>query len=370
MPADDLIPIQFSNSNKDDKYKSSGNSQKTVAVRPAAEPQRCPRCDSSNTKFCYYNNYNLSQPRYFCKTCRRYWTKGGALRNIPIGGGSRKNKKIYIKSSSSSSRFSSDFLDLAGSSSYLNHIGGFKFSNSDLSPGINFLTTYNSYSKLISPIQHNQQLFITPYGNISRSLPSSSCSSLHNLSGTSSGNFTRFSFPLSSTTGLKQDYVLQYDENTTRSNNIVASSILSLSSINQDLQWKLQQERLDTMMFGGEKNLMNTKVDSSTTSATIHPPMLSIIPQKPQPIRFENLEISSRMKYNDVDQAVGEFMKDGDDGSGNGSLSTEWFFDQNSNCSPVVNQTQTNSNDTVTTGIDQAWCNLINTHNFHSLTTK
>ncbi|KAI9109427.1 hypothetical protein K1719_019481 [Acacia pycnantha] len=54
---------------------------------------KCPRCDSTNTKFCYYNNYNLSQPRHFCKSCRRYWTKGGTLRNIPVGGGSRKNTK-------------------------------------------------------------------------------------------------------------------------------------------------------------------------------------------------------------------------------------------------------------------------------------
>ncbi|KAJ6822992.1 putative dof zinc finger protein DOF3.6-like isoform X1 [Iris pallida] len=54
-------------------------------------PLQCPRCDSTNTKFCYYNNYNLSQPRHFCKNCRRYWTKGGALRNIPVGGGTRKN---------------------------------------------------------------------------------------------------------------------------------------------------------------------------------------------------------------------------------------------------------------------------------------
>ncbi|KAJ4949821.1 hypothetical protein NE237_019472 [Protea cynaroides] len=42
---------------------------------------KCPRYDSLNTKFCYYNNYNLSQPRHFCKSCRRYWTKGGVLRN-------------------------------------------------------------------------------------------------------------------------------------------------------------------------------------------------------------------------------------------------------------------------------------------------
>ncbi|KAL6912255.1 hypothetical protein ACP4OV_001060 [Aristida adscensionis] len=57
------------------------------------QPLKCPRCDSTHTKFCYYNNYSLSQPRYFCKTCRRYWTKGGSLRNVPVGGGCRKNKR-------------------------------------------------------------------------------------------------------------------------------------------------------------------------------------------------------------------------------------------------------------------------------------
>ncbi|KAI9077542.1 hypothetical protein K1719_040474 [Acacia pycnantha] len=52
----------------------------------------CPRCASSNTKFCYFNNYSFSQPRYFCKSCRRYWTKGGSLRNVPVGGASRKSR--------------------------------------------------------------------------------------------------------------------------------------------------------------------------------------------------------------------------------------------------------------------------------------
>ncbi|KAI5386664.1 dof zinc finger protein DOF1.4 [Lathyrus oleraceus] len=55
---------------------------------------RCPRCDSSNTKFCYYNNYSLTQPRHFCKACKRYWTRGGTLRNVPVGGGCRKNKRL------------------------------------------------------------------------------------------------------------------------------------------------------------------------------------------------------------------------------------------------------------------------------------
>ncbi|XP_075496454.1 dof zinc finger protein DOF4.6-like isoform X1 [Primulina tabacum] len=71
-------------------------------VRPHKEKaSNCPRCNSTNTKFCYYNNYSLSQPRYFCKTCRRYWTEGGSLRNIPVGGGSRKNKRSSSNSSSS-----------------------------------------------------------------------------------------------------------------------------------------------------------------------------------------------------------------------------------------------------------------------------
>ncbi|KAL6224730.1 hypothetical protein ACLB2K_003585 [Fragaria x ananassa] len=82
---------------------SSATTTTTAAAVAAAtansENLRCPRCDSANTKFCYYNNYNLTQPRHFCKTCRRYWTKGGALRNVPIGGGCRKNKSGTISTS-------------------------------------------------------------------------------------------------------------------------------------------------------------------------------------------------------------------------------------------------------------------------------
>ncbi|XP_074587843.1 uncharacterized protein LOC141843691 [Curcuma longa] len=61
--------------------------------QPPPPPVKCPRCDSTNTKFCYYNNYNLSQPRHFCKACRRYWTMGGVLRDVPFGGGCRKSKR-------------------------------------------------------------------------------------------------------------------------------------------------------------------------------------------------------------------------------------------------------------------------------------
>ncbi|KAK2382890.1 dof zinc finger protein DOF1.4 [Trifolium repens] len=71
-------------------------------VQQQQQALRCPRCDSSNTKFCYYNNYSLSQPRHFCKACKRYWTRGGTLRNVPVGGGCRKNKRVKRPNHSSS----------------------------------------------------------------------------------------------------------------------------------------------------------------------------------------------------------------------------------------------------------------------------
>lgn len=88
-----------------DNPTSSGSldqQQKKTLARPQKDQiVNCPRCNSVNTKFCYYNNYSLSQPRYFCKTCRRYWTAGGSLRNVPVGGGSRKNRRSSATSSSS-----------------------------------------------------------------------------------------------------------------------------------------------------------------------------------------------------------------------------------------------------------------------------
>ncbi|XP_061348172.1 dof zinc finger protein DOF1.2-like [Gastrolobium bilobum] len=68
--------------------RSSSRWKPSIEIAP-----NCPRCASTNTKFCYYNNYSLSQPRYFCKGCRRYWTKGGSIRNVPVGGGCRKNRR-------------------------------------------------------------------------------------------------------------------------------------------------------------------------------------------------------------------------------------------------------------------------------------
>ncbi|EOA38254.1 hypothetical protein CARUB_v10009735mg [Capsella rubella] len=76
---------------------ASSHQQQQQQQQQPQQPQpqlKCPRCDSSNTKFCYYNNYSLSQPRHFCKACKRYWTRGGTLRNVPVGGSYRKNKRM------------------------------------------------------------------------------------------------------------------------------------------------------------------------------------------------------------------------------------------------------------------------------------
>lgn len=83
-----------------------GDENKQCHPRPPPQ-QQCPRCESLDTKFCYYNNYSLLQPRYFCKACKRSWTQGGTLRNIPIGGHSRRGKRSKSSSSSTINSFQS-----------------------------------------------------------------------------------------------------------------------------------------------------------------------------------------------------------------------------------------------------------------------
>ncbi|XP_059667815.1 dof zinc finger protein DOF2.4-like [Cornus florida] len=106
---------------------------------------KCPRCESTNTKFCYFNNYSLSQPRHFCKTCRRYWTRGGALRNVPVGGGCRRNKRS--KGSSSKSPVSSDRQTLSASTSAIS-------SSSSGNPNLIGLSPQFPPLRFMAPLQH------------------------------------------------------------------------------------------------------------------------------------------------------------------------------------------------------------------------
>ncbi|CAM0880947.1 unnamed protein product [Alopecurus aequalis] len=73
------------------KTEFEGSIQEKVLKKPDMIVP-CPRCNSMETKFCYFNNYNVSQPRHFCRNCQRYWTAGGNIRNVPVGSGRRRNK--------------------------------------------------------------------------------------------------------------------------------------------------------------------------------------------------------------------------------------------------------------------------------------
>ncbi|XP_017221059.1 cyclic dof factor 1 [Daucus carota subsp. sativus] len=75
---------------KEDPSDTSNSDEKSLGKPDKLLP--CPRCCSMDTKFCYYNNYNVSQPRHFCKKCQRYWTAGGTMRSVPVGSGRRKSK--------------------------------------------------------------------------------------------------------------------------------------------------------------------------------------------------------------------------------------------------------------------------------------
>uniref|UniRef100_A0A7N0TQ69 Dof-type domain-containing protein n=1 Tax=Kalanchoe fedtschenkoi TaxID=63787 RepID=A0A7N0TQ69_KALFE len=82
---------------KDDQcVETDPDSQEKVLKKPE-KVIPCPRCSSFNTKFCYFNNYNVNQPRHFCKNCQRYWTAGGTMRNVPVGAGKRKNKQLPLQ---------------------------------------------------------------------------------------------------------------------------------------------------------------------------------------------------------------------------------------------------------------------------------
>ncbi|KAJ8493565.1 hypothetical protein OPV22_015286 [Ensete ventricosum] len=79
------------NSMPEERRSDAGSWQEKAARKPE-KMLPCPRCGSPDTKFCYYNNYNVNQPRHFCRNCHRYWTAGGAMRNVPVGAGRLKNR--------------------------------------------------------------------------------------------------------------------------------------------------------------------------------------------------------------------------------------------------------------------------------------
>lgn len=215
-----------------------GNRKRSSAPRADQEqPVTCPRCDSSNTKFCYYNNYSLAQPRYFCKTCRRYWTKGGALRNVPVGGGCRKAKKIKSSSSSAASRLLSCGGDTEafGEPAIEFQLGGLSLPR--LHPA-----TAGVYTQFINRAGSGSGFGLDMLG-LNYQIPSTKTTSSPTSSVVVQGGDHR---PIS------------------------LSSIESLSSINQEMHWKLQQQRLALIYAGDNNNNNNENNDDNHSQIQNH----------------------------------------------------------------------------------------------------
>ncbi|CAJ2639363.1 unnamed protein product [Trifolium pratense] len=134
---------------ENEQQNTNNNEDKTLKKPDKLLP--CPRCNSMDTKFCYYNNYNINQPRYFCKACQRYWTAGGTMRNVPVGAGRRKNKN------NSSSHYRhitiSEALDAARiiSPNGTHHLQKFKTNGRVLSFGLDHPQICDSMSNVFNP---------------------------------------------------------------------------------------------------------------------------------------------------------------------------------------------------------------------------
>ncbi|CAH8320447.1 unnamed protein product [Eruca vesicaria subsp. sativa] len=271
-------------------HRISGTSQtKKPPSSSASQDQqtlKCPRCNSPNTKFCYYNNYSLSQPRHFCKACRRYWTRGGSLRNVPIGGGCRKTKKSIkpniIAPSSSSHRFFSSTME--DESKFFPPPTSMDFQLAGLSLNkINDLQLMNNQEvrTTTTPVDVGSGLSLMGFGD-------------YNNNNHAPASFTT-------------------DEN-------LATSIETLSCLNQDLHWRLQQQRM-AMFFGNSKEE-------------------TVVVERPQPLLYRNLET--------VSSSPSPTAKKGEN-------QTEWYFGNN-NDSERVNS-NTGGRDQWNNGI-QAWTDL------------
>lgn len=298
--------VAANHKNTQDHENQQGSSSETKITDQQKVVIKCPRCDSPNTKFCYYNNYSLTQPRHFCKTCRRYWTNGGSLRNVPIGGGCRKKQKLKHSSTPSQAinKYStSPSLDF--------HLGSLPLPLS---------LPFSS-----KPFYYNQFSSIGGVSSSNTCVSTTSASSFHldpnglNLypfSSSNGGGFINGGNENAAIQGMNFMNVSTSANNTNCTS--LASSIESLSCRNQDLHLKLQQQRLATLFED------NNRKESGTVLLS----QVSI--EKPQPILFQNLEISKA-----------EMFQVGGGGDSRKEGASEWFFGMNSYSSVMAPSTTT-----------------------------
>lgn len=263
-------------------------SERKSAMKPPDQVLKCPRCDSPNTKFCYYNNYSLTQPRHFCKTCRRYWTKGGALRNVPIGGGCRKNKRPkqqQMAAAVADQPRLRHIVDAAAASGCLNNDiengGGLSLLQSALSTPMSFPDRLGlSFSRGLQDSMSaagEQPVFgfdnTTPPATTTTSILQSSCQALANLPPLET-TLLGLNLPATKPESVGFDITAaaadlnslfetspptpQISQPPRASTSFNLLPMESLNNLNADLQWRLQQQqRLAMILAAADKSEAN-----------------------------------------------------------------------------------------------------------------
>jgi hypothetical protein len=208
--------------------------------------------------------------------------------------------------SSSSSRLSCDNSKDSASSSDL--VGGLKFLHSLSSPSMDFHLGTGCLPFPRLQLQQNHHNLSPIFNHFSSFGENSSAMNHNNNNYPASSNSVAASamnFPFSVGGGNNNFNGAIQGMSSMNIHSNVASSIESLSSMNQDLHWKLQQQRL-SMLFGGGEN--QQKENNQT--------------EKPlQPILFQNLEVTKQQDGGNF--SVGNSRRESING---GDTPTEWFF--------------------------------------------
>lgn len=243
---------------------------------------------------------------------------------------------------SSSSRLSGENTSNNSSGSN-SELGGFKF----------FQGTSLAMDFQLGGVSNFPKLYNPQFSSYSIPSNTRDCFGLETTLGNSvSSPLMGFNFPLPNimkqgeSSGYGLEGIANQMGNSMNVHSNIASSIESLSSMNQDLHWKLQQERM-AMLFSGGENNQNENPSSSLPIETINI-------HKPQPILFHNLEASR----NAASGTGGNSRKES---GGGADIATEWFFEtpfppMNSQ-NPISNATDGNEGTSNWNGI-QGWSDL------------
>ncbi|CAN4116952.1 unnamed protein product [Withania somnifera] len=138
---------------------------------------KCPRCDSTNTKFCYFNNYSLSQPRHFCKACKSNSSNNNNNPKSPASSTSTDGRTQATNNSGSTSAISShNNCTFSGPTSAASLLGLM----TPQIPPLRFMSPLGQFSS-----DHHHHHHFTPSNHMNLNFSTSTCGNV--LGGTTEG---------------------------------------------------------------------------------------------------------------------------------------------------------------------------------------